>query len=132
MKKYDICGEIIIAMAEEIKKPTNSAEAEKVVDERPNRSAYQKMFNEDYPDVDFEDKEARYGKMVEDRQNYKKMMDSGRKLSSTLGKHRWMAAMWQDLSEDEVCPAFYADRNMSVFLHIQCGRQRTGLGQLAL
>jgi hypothetical protein len=51
--------------------------------------------------VDFEDKEARYGKMVEDRKNYKQLSEAGRKLSGTLGKHRWMAAMWQDLSEDE-------------------------------
>lgn len=72
-----------------------------VAEERPNRDAYKQMFAEDYPDVDFEDKEARYGKMVEDRKNYKQLSESGRKLSGTLGKHRWMAAMWQDLSEDE-------------------------------
>ena len=31
---------------------------------RPNRDAYKKAFSEDYPDMDFEDKEARYGRML--------------------------------------------------------------------
>ncbi len=79
----------------------NEAPQAQEVQPRPNRDAYQKMFAEDYPDVDFEDKEARYGKMVEDRERYRKLASSGRKLSETLGKHRWMAAMWQDLSEDK-------------------------------
>ena len=82
-------------------KPVVEAEQTQEVPARPNRDAYAKMFAEDYPDVDFEDKEARYGKMLEDRKNYKAISESGRKLSGTLGKHRWMAAMWQDLSEDE-------------------------------
>ena len=69
--------------------------------ERPNRDAYAKMFAEDYPDVDFEDKEARYGKMVEDRKNYRSLSDSGRKLSAQMNKHRWIAAMFQDLANDE-------------------------------
>lgn len=70
------------------------------VDERPNRSAYAKMFNEDYPDVDFEDKEARYGKMVEDRQRYKELSNAGRSLSTALDKNRWLGAMFQDLAEN--------------------------------
>lgn len=82
-------------------KPAVEAEQVQEVPARPNRDAYQKMFAEDYPDVNFDDKEARYGKMVEDRKRYKQLSESGRKLSGTLGKHRWMAAMWQDLSEDE-------------------------------
>ena len=32
-----------------------------------NREQYAQMFSEDYPDVDFNDREARYGKMVGDR-----------------------------------------------------------------
>lgn len=50
----------------EVKEPNNVAQ--EPVEERPNRKRYQQMFNEDYPDVDFEDKEARYGKMAEDRE----------------------------------------------------------------
>ena len=68
---------------------------------RPNRDAYAKMFAEDYPDVDFEDKEARYGKMVADRENYRTMLSSNRKLTENLDKHRWLGAMFQDLANDE-------------------------------
>lgn len=68
---------------------------------RPNRDAYAKMFSEDYPDVDFEDKEARYGKMVEDRENYRSLSKAGRKLGEHLDKHRWLGAMFQDLAKDE-------------------------------
>lgn len=74
--------------------------AEQPTDERPNRSAYAKMFSEDYPDVDFEDKEARYGKMVEDRQRYKELSNAGRGLSSALDKNRWLGAMFQDLAQN--------------------------------
>ena len=72
-------------------KPAVEAEQVQEVPARPNRDAYQKMFAEDYPDVNFDDKEARYGKMLEDRKRYKQLSESGRKLSGTLGKHRWMA-----------------------------------------
>lgn len=78
---------------EEKKQP--SAEA---TDERPNRAAYAKMFGEDNPDIDFEDKEARYGRMAEERENYRALSKSGRGLSSALDKNRWLGAMFQDLA----------------------------------
>lgn len=67
----------------------------------PNRDRYKAMFAEDYPDDDFEDKEARYGRMVEDRERYNQYRKSGRALSETFDKHRWLAAMLQDLNENE-------------------------------
>lgn len=85
---------------EDLKQAPAVKAAEQPTDERPNRSAYAKMFNEDYPDVDFEDKEARYGKMVEDRQHYKELSNAGRGLSSALDKNRWLGAMFQDLAEN--------------------------------
>jgi len=67
----------------------------------PNRDRYKAMFAEDYPDDDFEDKEARYGKMIEDRERYNQYRKSGKALSETFDKHRWLAAMLQDLRENE-------------------------------
>lgn len=70
------------------------------VEERPNRKRYQQMFNEDYPDVDFEDKEARYGKMADDRERYREYQKSGRALSEVFDNNRWLAWMFQDLREN--------------------------------
>ena len=69
-------------------------------EERPNRAAYAKMFAEDNPDVDFEDKEARYGRMAEERENYRALSKSGKGLSEALDKNRWLGAMFQDLAEN--------------------------------
>lgn len=66
----------------------------------PNRDAYKASFNEDYPDIDFEDKETRYGKMNEDRARYKEYVKAGRALSDTFTKNRWLAAMLYDLRQN--------------------------------
>ena len=63
---------------------------------RPNRDRYSAMFAEDNPDVDFEDKEARYGRMAEEREGYRRLKESGKKLSGILDKHRWLGAMLMD------------------------------------
>lgn len=67
---------------------------------RPNRDRYKAMLAEDYPDLDFEDKETRYGKMAEDRERYNEYRKSGRALSETFDQNRWLAAMLQDLREN--------------------------------
>ena len=76
--------------------------------ERPNRDRYASMFAEDNPDVDFEDKEARYGRMAEERDSYRKLRDSGKKLSGILDKHRWIGAM---LMDDEENPLVWMSKN---------------------
>lgn len=68
---------------------------------RPNRDAYAAMWKEDNPDIDFEDKEARYGRMAEERSAYRGLRSSGKKLSESLNKHPWVAAMIQDVFNDE-------------------------------
>lgn len=85
---------------EEQTKPAAGQPAEQAADERPNRSRYAKMWAEDNPDVDFEDKESRYGRMAEERENYRTLKKSGTELTQKLRKNRWMAAMFQDLSEN--------------------------------
>lgn len=59
------------------------------------------MFAEDNPDVDFEDKEARYVRMAEEREDYRKLRKSGTEFSGILDKHRWLGAM---LADEETNP----------------------------
>lgn len=66
----------------------------------PNRDAYKAAFAEDYPDVDFEDKEARYGAMMNDRSRLRNYREAGKKLTDTFSKNRWIASMLMDLSEN--------------------------------
>lgn len=81
-------------------KENNKQNPEEQPQAHPNRDAYAKMFAEDYPDIDFEDKEARYGKMSEDRQRYRELSESGRGLSQALSNNRWIGAMFQDLAKN--------------------------------
>ncbi|MBQ7685213.1 MAG: hypothetical protein IJT48_12070 [Bacteroidaceae bacterium] len=75
---------------------------------RANRDRYSAMFAEDNPDVDFEDKEARYGRMADERESYRKLRDSGKKFSGILDKHRWIGAM---LADDETNPLVWLSKN---------------------
>jgi len=101
-------------MAEEMKKNAGQAQGAAAMQQpagqpaRPNRDRYAAMFGEDNPDVDFEDKEARYGRMAEEREGYRKLRDSGRKLSGILDKHRWIGAM---LMDDEENPLVWMEKN---------------------
>lgn len=76
---------------------------------RPNRDRYAAMFGEDNPDVDFEDKEARYDRMTKERDHYRKLKKSGSALSKSLESNRWLGAMFQDLAE-------HPDKNPLVWL----------------
>ena len=67
---------------------------------RPNRDAYKKAFSEDYPDMDFEDKEARYGRMLEDRNSLRSYRKSGAALNGLFENQRWLAAMVSDLMDN--------------------------------
>ena len=67
---------------------------------RPNRDRYASMWAEDNPDVDFEDKEARYERMGRDREELRNLRSSGKKLSGILDKHRWVGAMLMDNEEN--------------------------------
>lgn len=68
--------------------------------ERPNRDRYAAMFAEDNPDVDFEDKESRYNRMSEEREDYRNLRSSGRELTKQLENNRWLGAMIQDLARN--------------------------------
>lgn len=69
-------------------------------EERPNRSAYARMYAEDYPDADFEDKESRYGNLINDRRRLREYTDAGRGLSDIMDKQPWLGAMINELREN--------------------------------
>lgn len=77
-----------------------AADATGAVAGRPNRDRYASMWAEDNPDVDFEDKEARYERMGKDREELRHLRSSGRQLSGLLDKHRWLGAMLMDEEEN--------------------------------
>ena len=67
---------------------------------RPNRDASTQAFSEEYPDMDFEDKEARYGRMLEDRNQLRSYRESGNQLNKMLDKNRWLAVVLQELANN--------------------------------
>lgn len=79
--------------------PQETAQAQPT-EERPNRSAYAQMYAEDYPDADFEDKEARYGNLINDRKRLREYTDAGRGLSDIMDKQPWLGAMINELREN--------------------------------
>lgn len=84
--------------------------------DRPNRDRYAAMFGEDNPGMDFEDKEARYGRMAEEREEYRKLRKSGSELNKHLDGNRWLAAMFQDLAANpEKNPlAWFAENGIDI------------------
>lgn len=88
--------------------PVMEAEQTQELPARPNRDKYASMWAEDNPDVDFEDKEARYERMGKDREELRNLRSSGKKLSDILNKHRWLGAM---LMDDEENPIVWMAKN---------------------
>lgn len=70
-------------------------------DEYPNRKAFAGRFAKRHKDIDFEDKEARYGALNDDSDRLDRYEESGKSLSNVFEKHRWMASMFEALREDE-------------------------------
>lgn len=62
-------------------------------DERPNRTAFSKRFAKRHSDIDFEDKEARYGAMNDDADMLSKYEESGKALSDIMDNNKWFAAV---------------------------------------
>jgi hypothetical protein len=97
--------EVAVAQQPAPEEPVAEAAA---VEARPNRDRYASMWAEDNPDVDFEDKEARYERMGKDREELRNLRSSGKKLSGILDKHRWIGAM---LMDDEENPLVWMAKN---------------------
>lgn len=92
---------MIMADKKEELEQEQAAVEQPATEESPNRSRYAAMFAEDNPNIDFEDKEARYGRMAEERESYRNLSKAGKRLSENLNKNRWVAAMIQDMFSDE-------------------------------
>ena len=67
---------------------------------RPNRDQYSQMWSEDNDDVDFEDKEARYGRAIEDRKELRERRKADASLGDIFDRHNWLAIMYSELRDN--------------------------------
>lgn len=70
------------------------------VEERPNRKAFSERFSKRHSDIDFEDKEARYGAMNDDADALSSYEESGKALSGILDSHKWFAAVLMKMQKN--------------------------------
>lgn len=92
-------------MAEENKEKKTETQPQETatappVEERPNRKAFSERFAKRHKDIDFEDKEARYGAMNEDADALSRYEEDGKALSEMFDNNRWVAAMAMDLTKN--------------------------------
>ena len=92
-------------MAEENKENMTEAQSQEAatappVDDRPNRKAFSERFAKRHKDIDFEDKEARYGAMNDDADALARYEEDGKALSEMFDNNRWLAAMAMDLKKN--------------------------------
>lgn len=66
----------------------------------PNRDAYSQMWGEDNGDVDFEDKEARYGRAIDDRNELRERRKADSALGGLFENHNWLASMYMELKDN--------------------------------
>lgn len=80
--------------------PEQAATTPAVPEEYPNRTAFAERFSKRHPDIDFEDKEARYQALSDDDDEFARQEESGRALSDMFDNNRWLAAMMIDLRDN--------------------------------
>lgn len=66
----------------------------------PNRDAYSQMWSEDNGDIDFEDKEARYGRAIDDRNELRERRNADASLGRIFDEHGWLGEMYSELSQN--------------------------------
>lgn len=66
----------------------------------PNRDAYSQMWGEDNSDIDFEDKEARYGRAISDRNELRERRSADSALGGLFENHNWLGVMFQELKDN--------------------------------
>ena len=66
---------------------------------RPNRDAYSKMWAEDNDDIDFEDKENRYARAIEDRNELRERRKADAALGGLFDKHDWLQQLYSELKD---------------------------------
>lgn len=70
------------------------------VEARPNRDEYSRMWSEDNDDIDFEDKEARYGRAIEDRHELRERRKADSSIGKLFDQHEWLAVMASELRDN--------------------------------
>lgn len=73
---------------------------EEEVPQSPNRDQYSQMWNEDNSDIDFEDKEARYGRAIADRNELRERRKADSALGGLFENHNWLATMYMELKDN--------------------------------
>ena len=66
----------------------------------PNRDTYAQMWGEDNGDIDFEDKEARYGRAIDDRNELRERRKADSALGGLFENHNWLASMFMELKDN--------------------------------
>lgn len=66
----------------------------------PNRDTYSQMWSEDNSDIDFEDKEARYGRAIDDRNELRERRNADSALGGLFENHNWLALMYSELKDN--------------------------------
>ena len=89
----------------------------------PNRDAYSQMWGEDNADIDFEDKEARYGRAIDDRNELRERRKSDSALGGLFEQHDWLATMYMELKDNP-------DINPFVWLADFCQEQGISLQEV--
>lgn len=84
--------------------PSETAEEVPAVEERPNRKAFSERFKKRHSDIDFEDKEARYGAMNEDADRLSNYEKYGKAMSDMVDNNKWLAAMVIDCTKKGMHP----------------------------
>lgn len=79
---------------------SSEAPEETVEEARPNRDEYSRMWSEDNDDIDFEDKEARYGRAIEDRNELRERRKADASLGKLFDEHEWLAVMASELRDN--------------------------------
>lgn len=69
-------------------------------EERPNRKAFSERFSKRHSDIDFEDKEARYGAMNDDADLLSQYETSGKALSGIMDNNKWFAAVLMKMKQN--------------------------------
>lgn len=88
------------------KEPTDFKEREEggapasTAEPRPNRDEYSRMWSEDNDDIDFEDKEARYGRAIEERNELRERRKADSSIGKLFDQHEWLAVMASELRDN--------------------------------
>lgn len=91
---------------EEEKKELETPSVSVEVEARPNRDKYAGMWAEDNSDIDFEDKEARYGRAIDDRNELRERRKADAGLSGLFDRHNWLAIMYSELRDNPEMDVF--------------------------